>query len=420
MAGITPFNGEFFRNPIPLEMSIGTCNHGCSYCFANAKPSVDAKESRKEVQSTLNWLATYHEKHSLEAQLLQRGYPVCVSNRTDPFSRAGESDLLPIMEVMRDMDLPMMIQTKGGRKALDFAKTLKPSLWYVSISFDQDHEKLCRAIEPGAPGPSERLAMVHQLRKIGHRVVIGWNPCVEQWVTDPRQFAKTLKKAGAEGVWIQPLHFSRLRAGMITDKQMETLGRDLVESSIPSMRGRFIAHSNFDHIAREACKAEGLEVFSDIYGERTEFWKPAREVYEHTFPIMQDLINILHDEGHDDNLPISAAEFTQFFNDRLPTLKPGAECGHTLASQSWTIAKIPGYSNHMTLQEVIHFGMRQKKAHFHPMRNTAFSYAAELNDAGEIRTAYTDSEGHPIFVWCPNRASDPATHPRNEYEHVNA
>ena len=411
---ITPFNGEMFKNPIPLELTLGVCNHGCSYCFANAKPSVDYS-SRKEVEATLNWLATYHEKHSLEAQLLQLGYPVVVSNRSDPFSRSGEHDLLPVMEVMRDMNIPMMVQTKGGRKALDFAKTLKPSLWYVSISFDQDHEKLCRAIEPGAPSPSERLAMVHQLRKLGHRVVVGWNPCVEEWVTSPTDFARTLKAAGAEGVWIQPMHFSRLRAGMITEKQMESLGRELVEASIPSIKGRFIAHSNFDHIAREACKAEGLSVFSDLYGEYTDFWKPARELYPKTFPCMQDFINILHEENHEDNIPVTAGEFTQFFNDRLPILKPGARCGHTLASQSWTIAKIPGYSNHMTLQEVVHFAMRNKKAHFHPMRNTAFSYAADFDECGKVLNGVCDKEGSPVFAWCPARAKDPATHTRYNY-----
>jgi hypothetical protein len=88
MASIVPYHGEFLINPVPLEMSLGVCSHGCQYCFATAKPQGD-RETQKQVESTIRWLATYHDKHSLEAQLLQKGYPVVVSNRADPFSRAG-------------------------------------------------------------------------------------------------------------------------------------------------------------------------------------------------------------------------------------------------------------------------------------------------------------------------------------------
>jgi DNA repair photolyase len=93
---------------------------------------------------------------------------------------------------MRDMKIPMMIQTKGGRKLLDFAKTLPPSAFYISLAFDVENTKLCRQIEPGAPTPQERLDAVKALKGMGHVVYIGWNPCVEEWVVDPVKFAKDI------------------------------------------------------------------------------------------------------------------------------------------------------------------------------------------------------------------------------------
>ena len=394
---ITPYYGEFLQNPVPLELSIGSCSHGCAYCFATAKPSVDSS-STKEVEAAMRWLATYHDKSSFEARLLQLGYPVVVSNRTDPFSRSGERDVLPIMEIMRDMDIPMMIQTKGGRKALDFAKTLKPSFWYVSLSFDPDHAKLCRQIEPGAPDPMERLDLVRKLCEMGHSVAIGWNPCVQDWVTDPAKFARLLKRSGACGVWLENLHLERKRLAIMGERRCGLLGDSLIQKACDKSRPL----SPFLEIARECCKSEGLSVFSGFHWDRSDFWKPCQSIYEHTFPIWQDCINHLHDSVE----PLTAIDgdwFANGFKRRLPNIPSEACCGHILASQSWKIATIPGYSNHMSLHEVVDFGMRITKSAFNPAKFWNIALAWNVGESGELVHPYSDDDGRPMYVWTKSK-----------------
>lgn len=78
---IVNFIGEFLFHPAPLEMSGNTCTHGCAYCFANIR-----KESRyAKINSAFNQLKRREIKTFVD-HLIQNGYPICLSNSTDPFS----------------------------------------------------------------------------------------------------------------------------------------------------------------------------------------------------------------------------------------------------------------------------------------------------------------------------------------------
>ena len=169
----TPFYGEFLVSPVPLELSFNYCSHSCAYCFAN----LNKRDRRADIAATMNTLATYRQRSTLTAILLQQGYPVLVSNRVDPFAASNYRQFLPVLEVMSDLGIPVAIQTKGGRgidQALDLLTS--PTVFYITIESDQD--EVVKRIAPGAPSIAERFELIALLRSKGHPVVVGWNPCV--------------------------------------------------------------------------------------------------------------------------------------------------------------------------------------------------------------------------------------------------
>ena len=79
---IDVFTGEFLRHPAALELTANTCRNACAYCFATAH----GKEHKGSIKSALNFLIKKDRK-SLKDRLFADGYPILVSNRSDPFSK---------------------------------------------------------------------------------------------------------------------------------------------------------------------------------------------------------------------------------------------------------------------------------------------------------------------------------------------
>lgn len=129
--GLKVFFGEFGILPVPLELSGNWCSHSCSYCFVNAA----VPQRQLDLKSVMSLLSNMDKRTGLDARLLRMRYPVNISNHIDPFSESNHKHMIPIMELMTGLDIPIYFQTRGGNegaiaKTLDF---IKPSAFYVSI-----------------------------------------------------------------------------------------------------------------------------------------------------------------------------------------------------------------------------------------------------------------------------------------------
>ena len=284
---ISTYYGEFLTSPVPLELSLNYCSHGCSFCFAN----LSKRDRKADMKQVMGLLSAFRERRTLEALLLREGYPVLISNRVDPFANSNYQQSLAVIETCVALGIPMAFQTRGGRGIDEALSILAPSCWYISINTAS--EDLRERLEPGAPSLASRYALIEKLRAAGHRVVLGLNPCVPEWVPDPLAVLAPAKAAGAEGVWCEALHFNRDQVAAMKPRERESVGEDLIKRACK----RSVTPDDAAHVdlALDLADEIGLAPFRMLQSRRSNFWDPFTETYPRLFPVLQEFINALHD-----------------------------------------------------------------------------------------------------------------------------
>ena len=313
---ITLYTGELLISPIPLEMTLHRCNYGCAYCFATLNFR-HSGYTRANVTGIQNLLATYHARDTLVAKLLRQGYPILLSNRTDPFASANSKLILPLLETLTAQGIHVAFQTRGGTLVNDALDIVAPSCWYISITSDQPDRT--RQIEPAAPPLTEKLKMIDALIARGHCVTVGINPYVPEWWADAPAFLRELKARGVHGIWTELLHLHYRQRNLMTDRERAAL----TEETIALAMKRQPPKEWIDGIARlrDDAQAAGLEIFSGGQGNRSDFFTPYKTYYRKTFPVMQEFLNHCLDAQRDPHDLIDFEEFWQWAAPYLPTGK---------------------------------------------------------------------------------------------------
>ena len=299
--------GEMLVSPFPLELSLNSCSHGCSYCFARLNNG-DYRESPERI---MRLLADYHNRETLQATLLQQGYAVVVSNRMDPFGESNHEQVLPMLRTMVAAGIPVMIQTKGGNAAaIDEALSfLPPSTWYVTVAvFD---EALREKIEPNAPPISERLDLIEKLASKGHTVIWGYNPLQPEWSPQPEAMFAEMVNRGVRGVWIEILHLNYRQVARMTERERAAITEPIIKRA----QKRNAPQEMWDHLYRayDASYAVGLPHFSLGQPYPTELWDVARAPYKKAFPLLQDFVNWCY-ANRDDGDVITCADWLAALN----------------------------------------------------------------------------------------------------------
>ena len=381
MAGdtISVYYGEMLTSPIPLELSFNYCSHGCRFCFAN----LNKRDRRADIQATMRLLASYRERSSFEAQLLQDGYPVLVSNRVDPFAHSNYQQSVPVMRLMSEMGIPIAVQTRGGRGVEEAMEFLPPSVWYVSIhTLDEVTRK---DVEPGAPSIESRFELVQNLVQRGHRVVIGCNPVVREWLPEPAELFARAKSCGAEGAWIEMLHFNYKQVAKMTQADKDKITFPIIERS--GQRKRDSADVRHFEMARhDACEA-GLAVFSIGQPTRSDFFKPYRELYQKTFPVVQDFVNFAHDT---DRLEYWFDDYAEVMLGMPQGVRP---YGHVLGATAHQIMRERRLGNNMDAEQFLRLSWNEPQMKQCPARIPCFAYVGYGADAE------ADSDGMGIMAF---------------------
>jgi len=376
--------GEFLVSPAPLELSLSYCSHSCAYCFAN----LNQPNRKANVKRILSLLQHYQTRKSVAAMLLQHGYPVVVSNRVDPFAASNYKLALPLLEAMTRLEIPVVLQTKGGRGIDDALAFLKPSVWYISIAFEDDARRA--AVEPGAPSLEDRYALIERLVARGHAVVVGLNPLVPEWLPDPLPVLERLRALGVHGVWIERLHFTRRQSRQISEASLDAMGRDAVERA-----HKHIAAPDFAHFlhTREMAEGVGLSVFSANQGTASAFFDPWRRLYGRTFPVLQDFVNWCHAAMPDGGL-VTLDDFLAFFGPQFPAGEYGIDSYlGAVAHNLWHTHAVPTTLTYSQLLALIWADGRIK---LNPVRSPAFAMA-RLGGA-----ALVDDRDMPVMVFLPD------------------
>jgi len=381
------FWGEFLTHPVPLELSFGTCGYDCAYCFAG----LNKAHRNADPGQALRLIRDRHERTTLEAHLLAQGYPVCVSNRTDPFAPRNAVHSLPVLQVMAETGIPVFIQTKGGDaayKALDF---LPPSVWYVSVSFTDD--ALRKRLEPSTPSLAERWALIEKVVAAGSSAIVGLNPYVPQWVPDPDLLFVKAKECGTAGVVMEELHLNTKQVAAMTPHNRAAVSDEIIRET---RRRKYDEADIQRHIAVFRRAEEfGLEVAMAHRWWRSDFDSIFRRHYAKTFPTSQDFVNAVADSGAD---IFSFADFWGVLKSYLPAGK--FRLHHYLGSMVHQLTertKMPPRMTYGDLVEVLWRNPQDVKKH--PAWSFGFALATEKGTDNEV--GLVDENGLPWVVYDP-------------------
>jgi|tagenome__1003787_1003787.scaffolds.fasta_scaffold20955686_1 DNA repair photolyase len=205
-------------SPMPFSWTINPyrgCSHACVYCFA---------------RKTHEWLEldtgsgfdrdVVVKVNLVEVLRRELGRPswgrehVALGTNTDPYQRAeGRYQLMPgVITALADSGTPLSILTKGTLLRRDLpllasAAARVPVGLGVSIAIWND--ALHRSLEPGAPSPRARLAVVRAAREAGLPCGVFLAP-VLPWLTDSLEHLDDaigqVAAAGASGITVFALH----------------------------------------------------------------------------------------------------------------------------------------------------------------------------------------------------------------------
>lgn len=377
--------GEFTVSPIPLELAFNYCSHACHFCFAN----LNRPDRTADMEGLARQLTGVHQAKNLPGLLMQTGYPVLVSNKVDPFAHSNYRQAVPTFEMMTQLGIPYAIQTRGGRGIDDVLSFAPPLCWYVSIA--QLDDSIRARIEPGAPPIEERIELIQKLCERGHRVVVGINPVVPEWLPEPEPLVERCVKAGAEGIWVEPLHLSYRQRDRMTERGKQAVTLKVIENAMKR-------HPTPESVAlyertRQAALSAGVEVYSVGQAIHSRFWLPYQELYP-TFPVMQDFVNLCHEELEDGAL-IGFETFADFFCDGLP--EGVYPISRYISAKARLVLRENKVPSSMTYREVLAMIWSEPEIGSCPARIGCFSYAATKRGNDWIQ--YVDDNQLPIMVF---------------------
>mgnify|MGYP005842624373 CR=1 FL=1 len=393
---LKPFAGGFLMSPIPLELSFNWCSYACSYCFAN----LNTPRRRSTITQLMSFLADYPQRGTLEAMLLQRGYPVCISNLTDMFAPSNYHTALPIVEILSELGVPMQFQTRGSDRPAwvdDLLDRLtRPALWYISLTTLDD--TIRAQIEPHAPTVASRLAFIQRLRRDGHTVVVGLNPLVPEWCGDPERLIATCMAVGVQGCWIERLHLNYRQIQGMPERDQAALGPDLLARArkrTPAAADQVI----FDAV-RAAAQTRSLPIYSLNQPNASSFFDLYHQVYAgRTFRTNQDWVNYCSQTQAQTRL----ITFDEYARVMLAGLPDGVHAlDQYIGSTAHTLCRQVRVPTRMTYREVLRVGWCYHEPKFSPVSLPCFAWAAQWDTATNGWQRYVDATGLPLLVFRPN------------------
>lgn len=300
------FIGGYLFHPAALDYSGPTCTNGCVYCFANIN-----KDTRKA--SLANAINCFYKKDATTYRdlLFKLGYPICVSNRSDPFSRNNFRETAQLFGCLAEFKNGIFVQTKCGPgmdEAIAALKGKKNVVWYITVTTMRD--SLAKQIEPFAPPSSERLAWAKKLHDMGYLVVVAINPCSDIWMTrdDLAALMQHLRSIGLNHVILEMLDLKAKRIQKLSETTKANIGSAAIESCI-SGRCRIYVRECMDGI-----RQKGFSLAKKGMPYRSDFFNDLKRALGITMPVLQDFINYCFNR-YPNGGPITFEEFASVITD---------------------------------------------------------------------------------------------------------
>jgi DNA repair photolyase len=259
---------------LPFDRSINPyrgCEHGCAYCYA--RPSHAYLNLSPGLDFETKLIARPGIGAVLAAELRARAYRpavIAIGTNTDPYQPIEREHrvMREVLEVLADFHHPVAVTTKGTliERDLDILGAMgRAGLARVGVSMTTLDADLSRSLEPRAPSPKRRLAMIRQLAEAGVPVRIMVAPVIPG-LTDPELEAilKAARDAGAVAAsWIM----------LRLPGEVEGLFRDWLAAHAPGRADKVLArladlHGGAFYNVQFGTRFRGRGVWSDLMGKR--------------------------------------------------------------------------------------------------------------------------------------------------------
>ena len=263
------------RSPdLPFDRSINPyrgCEHGCVYCFARPTHAYLGLSPGLDFETRL--VARPNAPQVLAAELARRRYkvaPIAIGTNTDPYQPIEKAWKITreCLEVLAAFNHPVAIVTKGTliERDLDIlAPMAAKGLVRVGISLTTLDAGLSRRMEPRAPSPARRLAIIRRLTGAGVPVRLMTSPIIPG-LTDHEIEALLAagRDAGADAAsWIM----------LRLPREVSEIWQDWLAEHEPGRAGRIMArlremHGGKDYDARWGHRMRGQGHYADMVAAR--------------------------------------------------------------------------------------------------------------------------------------------------------
>lgn len=290
---------SFNRSPdLPFDRSINPyrgCEHGCIYCFARPSHAYLGLSPGLDFETRL--IARSNAAEVLRQELSKPRYKVAtlaLGTNTDPYQPC-ERDLgvtRACLEVLRDFNHPIAVVTKGSliERDLDILSEMAAKgLARVGISVTTLDPDLSRRMEPRAPTPARRLAIINRLAEAGVPVRIMTSPIVPG-LTDHE--LEALLAAGAEAgadaaSWIM----------LRLPREVSQLWQDWLAEHEPGRAAKVMArlremHGGRDYDPRWGARMRGEGEYAEMIGRRFKMACKRMGLAQRSSDLRQDLFQV--------------------------------------------------------------------------------------------------------------------------------
>jgi DNA repair photolyase len=284
------------RSPdLPFDRSINPyrgCEHGCIYCYA--RPSHAFLNLSPGLDFETRLIARPGIAEVLEGELRRPSYrpeAISIGTNTDPYQPIEREHGLmrQVLAVLSTFRHPVWITTRGTLVERDIdliAPMAAQGLASVSISVTTLDETIARKMEPRAPSPRRRLAMIRALAQAGIPVRIQVSPLIPA-LTDHELEAvmEAGRDAGATAANSIPLRLPL---------EVSELFRNWLETTFPDRAARVMGrvrelHGGRDYDPSFGTRMRGQGLWADLIHRRADIARRRLGLGEDLPPLRTDL-----------------------------------------------------------------------------------------------------------------------------------
>ncbi|OAV09284.1 hypothetical protein AO377_1201 [Moraxella catarrhalis] len=249
----------------------------------------DRRADYNKVINVANAVANNKPMKNLSVRYLQAGYPIMVSNDSDPFAKSNFEQFASIFDVFTDIGTRFVFQTRGGNKAKNVLSRSKPTCVYISFTSD-DNNIISRA-EVGAPDFDQRKDLALFAKQYGHHVIIGINPYVADWWRDIDGFVTWLKDNGFGHVWLGEMHINHMQKPKIKSRPAKEFA-NIIEMACKKKKDQ----ADYEYLLEQLKQAD-INVYDAISSTKGDFWQPYFDLNFPFFPTLDSFFTELRQHG---------------------------------------------------------------------------------------------------------------------------